>query len=93
MKTYSLVYKNYTNNSNSRVVKDQQILMLQSNCLVCGNKKNTFTSKGSGVLDSLGLNTPQNRMKNPLWNAFRELSSYSHRSLEYYLIYNNSQNI
>ena len=45
--------------------------MLKSNCLVCGNKKNMFTLKGSGLLDSLGLNPPQNRMKNALWNAFR----------------------
>ena len=29
-----------------------------------------FVSQGSGLLDSLGLNTPQNRMKNALWNAF-----------------------
>ena len=71
MKTYCLVCKNYTCNSNSRVVKDKQRLMLKSNCSVCGNKKNMFTSKGSGLLDSLGLNTPQNRMKNPLCNAFR----------------------
>ena len=71
MKTYCLVCKNYTNNSNSRVVKDKQRLMLKSICSVCGNKKNIFTSKGSGLLDSLGLNTPQNRMKNALWNAFR----------------------
>ena len=27
-------------------------------------------SRGSGLLDSLGLNTPQNRMKNALWNGF-----------------------
>ena len=38
MKTYCLVCKNYTNNSNSRVVKDKQRLMLKSNCSVCGNK-------------------------------------------------------
>ena len=44
--------------------------MLKSNCSVCGNTKNMFTSKVSGLLDSLGLNTPQNRMKNALWNAF-----------------------
>ena len=55
MKTYCLVCKNYTDNNNARVVKD---------------KKYIFTSKGSGLLDSLGLNTPQNRMKNALWNAF-----------------------
>ena len=74
MKTYCLVCKNYTDNSNSRVVKNKQRLMLKSNCLVCENKKNIFTSKGSGLLDSLGLlglNTPQNRMTNALWNAFR----------------------
>ena len=70
MKTYCLVCKNYTDNNNSRVVKNKQRLLLKSNCLVCGNKKNMFTSKGSGLLDSLGLNTSQNRMKNALWNAF-----------------------
>ena len=71
MKTYCLVCKKYTNNSSSRVIKDKKILMLKSNSSVCRNKKNMFTSKGSGLLDSLGLNTPQNRMKNALWNAFR----------------------
>ena len=71
MKTDCLVCKNYTNNSNSSVVKVKQRLMLKSNCSVCGNKKNMFTSKGSDLLDSLGLNTPENRMKNALWNAFR----------------------
>ena len=71
MKIYCLVCKNYTDNSNSRVVKNKQRLMLKSNCSVCGNKKKKFTPKGSGLLDSLGLNTPQNRMKNALWNAFR----------------------
>ena len=69
MKTYCLVCKNYTDNSNSRVVKNKQRLMLKSNCSVCGNEKNMFTSKGSGLLDR--LNTPQNRMKNAIWNAFR----------------------
>ena len=71
MKTYCLVCKNYTDSSNSKVVKNKQRLMLKSNCSVCGNKKKIFTSKGSGLLDILGLNTPQNRMKNALWNAFR----------------------
>ena len=71
MKTYCLVCKNYTDNSNSRFVKNKQRLMFKSNCSVCGNEKNMFASKGSGLLDSLGLNIPQNRMKNALWNAFR----------------------
>ena len=71
MKTHCLVCNNYTDKNNSRVVKNKQRLLLKANCSVCGNKKNMFTSKGSGFLDSLGLNTPQNRMKNALWNAFR----------------------
>ena len=71
MKAYCLVCKNYTDNSNSRVVKNKQTLMLKSNCSVCENKKNMFSSRGSGLLDSLELNATQNRMKNALWNAFR----------------------
>ena len=71
MKTYCLICKKYTNNSSSRVVKDKKKINAKSNCSVCGNKKNRFTSKWSGLLDSLGLNTPQNRMKNTLWNALR----------------------
>ena len=66
MKTYCLICKNCTDNSNSRIVKIKQRLMLKSNYSVCGNKKNMFTSKGSDLLDGLGLNTPQNRMKNAL---------------------------
>ena len=41
-----------------------------SRCSIWNNKKLTFILRGSGLLDSLGLNTPQNRMKNALWNAF-----------------------
>ena len=70
MKTYCLVCKNYTDNNNSRVIKNKQRLLLKSNCSVSGNKKNMFISEGSCLLDSLGLNTPQNRMKNGLWNVF-----------------------
>ena len=39
--------------------------MKLSRCSICNNKKSIFVS-----LDSLGLNAPQNRMKNALWNAF-----------------------
>ena len=42
-----------------------------SKCPICNNKKSTFILQRSGLFDSLGLNTPQNRMKNDLWNAFR----------------------
>ena len=44
---------------------------MSSKCSICNNKKSTFLSlQGFGLFDSLGLNTPQNRMKNALWNAF-----------------------
>ena len=44
--------------------------MMLSRCSICDSKKPTFISQGSGLLDSLGLNTLQNRMKNALWNDF-----------------------
>ena len=71
MKTYCLVCKKLTDNNNSETVKNKERLMLKSICSVCGNKKNRFISQGSGLLNSLGLNTSQNRMKNALWNSFR----------------------
>ena len=71
MNTYCLVCKKYTGNINPRVIKTKNIRkMMLSRCSICNNKKATFVSQGSGLLDSLGLNTPQNRMKNALWNAF-----------------------
>ena len=38
MKTYCLLFKNYTDNSNSRVVKNKQRLMLKSKCSIGRNK-------------------------------------------------------
>ena len=40
--------------------------MMLSRCSICNNKNSTFISKGSSLFDTLGLNTPQNRMKNAL---------------------------
>ena len=71
MKTYCLVCKKYTDNTNLKTVKNTGRLMVKSICLVCGNKKSIFILQGSGLFDSLGLNTPQNRIKNALWNGFR----------------------
>ena len=45
--------------------------MILSKCAICNNKKSRFISQESGLLNSMGLNTPQNRMKYALWNAFR----------------------
>ena len=67
MNTYCLSCKKDTKNIDSKVIKTKNNRkMMLSRCSICNNKKSTFLSEGS----SLGLNTPQNRMKNALWNAF-----------------------
>ena len=71
MRTCCLVCKKLTGNANSKTVKIKGRLMIKSFCTVCGNKKSRFISQGSGLFDSLGLSTPQNRMKSALWNAFK----------------------
>ena len=71
MKTYCFVCKKDTENNNPDTVKYKGRLIIQSICPICGNIKSRFISQGSRLLDSLGLNIPQNRMKNALWNAFR----------------------
>ena len=70
--TYCLSCKKDRKNIDQRIVKTKnKKRVMPSKCSICNNKKSTFTSQGSGLFDSLGLNTPQNRMKNALWNAFR----------------------
>ena len=70
--TYCLSCKKDTRNINPKVIKAKSNKrVMSSKCSICNNKKSKFISQGSGLFDSLGLNTPQNRMKNPLWNAFR----------------------
>ena len=71
MKTYCIVCKKLIDNTNLKTVKNKGRLIMKSICPVCKNKKNIFISQRSGLLDSLRLNTPPNRMKNTLWNAFR----------------------
>ena len=71
MNTYCLVCKKLTDNTNLKTVKNKGRLMMKSICSVCGNKKYRFISQGSGLLNSLGLNPHQNRMKGALWNVFR----------------------
>ena len=71
MNTYSLSCKKDTGNIDLKVIKtkNNRKVML-SRCSICNNKRSIFVSQGSGWLDSLGLNTHQNRMKDALWNAF-----------------------
>ena len=71
MKTYCLVCKKYTGNIDPKVIKTKNNRkMMLSRCSICNNKKPTFISQGSGWLDSLGLNTPQNRMKKCFMECF-----------------------
>ena len=71
MNTYCLSCKKDTKNIDSKVIKTKNNRkMMLSRYSVCNNKKSIFVSQGFGLLDSLGLDTPQNRMKNALWNAF-----------------------
>ena len=79
--TYCLSCKKDTRNIDPRIVKTKNNKrVMSSKCSICNHKKSIFTTgasslerilQGSGLFDSLGLNTPQNRMKNALWNAFR----------------------
>ena len=72
MKTYRLFCKKFAGNTNLKNVKNKGRLMMKSICLVCGNKKSRFILQGPGLRDSLGLNRTQNRIKNALWNGFRQ---------------------
>ena len=69
--TYCLSCKKDTRNIDLRIVKTKNNKrVMSSKCSICNNKKSKFISQGSGLINSLGSNTPQNRMKNALWNAF-----------------------
>ena len=69
--TYCLSCKKDTRNIDPRIVKTKNNKrVMSSKCSICNIKKSKFISQGSGLFDSLGLNTPQNRMKNALWKAF-----------------------
>ena len=71
MKTYCLVCKKGTDNVNSKMIKTKNgRLQLKSQCSICGNKKSRFVKEQEtqGLLDSLGLNTPLNRLKNALFS-------------------------
>ena len=71
MNTYCLSCKKDTTNIDPKVIKTKNYRkIILSRCSIWNNKKSTFVSQGSGWLNSLGLNTPQNRIKNGLWNAF-----------------------
>ena len=67
MNTYCLSCKKDTVNIDPKVKKTKNNRkMMLPRCSICNNKKSTFVLQGSGCLDSLGLNTPQNKMKDAL---------------------------
>ena len=57
--TYCLSCKKDTRNIDPKVTKTKNSeRVIISICSICNNKKSTFISQGSGLLDNLGLNTP-----------------------------------
>ena len=71
MNTHCLSCKKDTRNIDPKVINtENNRKMMLSRCSICNNKKSTFISQGSGIIDSLVYNTTQNKMKNALWNAF-----------------------
>ena len=65
--SYCLSCKQNTKNIDPKVIKTKNNKRaIISRCSICNNKKIIFISQRSGLFDSLGLNTPQNRMKNAL---------------------------
>ena len=72
--TYCLSCKKDTKNIDPKVIKTKNNKrVIISRCSICNNKKSIFILQGSGLFDSLALNTAQNRMKNALWNAFNKI--------------------
>ena len=55
---YCLVCKNYTKNNNSKIVRNRQnMLMIQSSCANCGDKKYIFIKEQQAmeILSNLDL--------------------------------------
>ena len=61
MKTYFLVCRKNTDNTNSQMTKTKNgRLQLKSQCSVCENKKSRFAKEqeAKGILSSLGIRSP-----------------------------------
>ena len=65
MKSCCLFCKKDTNSTNSEATNTKNgRVILKSQCSVCGNKKSRFISEkeGSGILLSLGIRAPLNKV-------------------------------
>ena len=72
MNTYCLSCKKDMGNINPKVTKTRNNRkMMLSRCSIYNNKKSTFLSEGSGIVDSLIYNTNQDRIKDALLKDFR----------------------
>ena len=72
MNTYCLSCKKDTGNIDPKVIKtENNKKMMLSRCSICNNKKSTFVSEGSGIVDSLIYNTNRDKIKDALLKAFR----------------------
>ena len=61
MKTYCVKYKTNTDNINSKIFRTKNnILLMQSKCSNCEDKKSRFgkEQEAKGLLSVLGINTP-----------------------------------
>ena len=65
MKTYCLVCRKNTDNTNSRMIKTKNgILQLKSQYSICGNKKSKFVKEQEAkeFLSSLGIRSPLSKI-------------------------------
>ena len=65
MKTYCLVYRENTDNANSKMIKTKNgRLQLKSQCSICGNKKSRFVKEqeAKGISSTLGIITPLSKI-------------------------------
>ena len=65
MMTYCLVFKNYTENKDAKMIKTENgRVILSSKCVACGNKKSRFIKEQevSGILSSVGIRTPLSKI-------------------------------
>ena len=80
--TYCLSCKKDMENIDPRIVKTKNNKqVMPSKCSICNNKKSKFFLKGSDLFDSLGLNTPQNRMKALVPSALINLNNIINKFL------------
>ena len=64
MLSYYLKCRKNIESKNPKVVRTKNVRMMLSNCVVCNSKKSKFIKEqeASGLLSSLGIKTPLNKI-------------------------------